>query len=417
MLSYKRFLLISAFFILKIGSIFCQSIPAKITFLDGTIRKVSIDNRSFNIKNELKVNDKVIPIIPEMKIEIRDIVYEVKNVTLLDYDKLPELSTIKVHEIDTTLILKKLIGGTLNLYSFEENAGYVHWFLEKENEIFELIEIEYTKGWKIGNQERYKHILNQLLANCADIKSEIDQMSFSGKALKKVVRKFNSTCGDLGFVSSEKKRFMEFGANLGYQIHTSKLPRGTRLTNGLNDLGLGEITSRSPVLGLYFRTPLTKKIDRISVSIAAHYIHSLSFEQVDSTFSARNEPDTTISSLAFDASYFGSTGAIRYTLPFDKSKFKPFVEAGIEIRRLLKVKEDFFRFQRLKRPFYNSDGQNDLIGPENLPTPQFYYRFRTGVKKGDFELGINYFFGQGGFTGSKRETQTGFGLDFRYALF
>jgi len=415
--SLKRFLLLPAFCVLKTGLIFCQSIPAKISFPDGTTRNVSLDNRSFKLKNELKVKGEVIPIIPDMKIETKDIVYEVKKVTLLKYDRLPEITTIKIEEIDTTVIVKKLIGGTINLYKFVEGGGFDHWFLEKKGEVFELIEIEYTKDSRIGRQERYKDILRNLIPNCPAVRSQINQISFNEQAIQKVVANYNRACGALNYINSKPKRTLEFGVNLGYQVHTSKLPRGTRFNNSLDALGLGEITSQSPVLGLYFRVPLTKRIDRLSFSFNAHYIHSLSFDLVDSLIAERNEPDTTITSLAFGASYYGATPALRFTLPLDKSKFKPYVEIGLEIRDLLKVKENFFRLQRLKRPLYDRVGQNGLIGSGNLPNHKIYYRFRTGVKYENFEFGLNYFFGPGGFTSDNPETQTGFGVDFRYAIF
>ena len=131
-----------------------------------------------------------------------------------DIDKSPaELSQLqefpRIMIQRDTVFLQKLVGGELNLFLYYDFKR--HFFVEKQNELTELLLIKYINTEegvrKVFRQEKYKEQLSKLLRGC----SRPAKFYFDSDSLSKNVRISNLCASRLTYLHKREKIKFSFG--------------------------------------------------------------------------------------------------------------------------------------------------------------------------------------------------------------
>lgn len=396
-----------------------------IAYENGSKESAQIFTHEFFYKNKLIAsNKKEIPIEDISSIELGDRIYYKKEVALHRYQKWANKELMNLTVKDSILFLDKIVDGSINLYRFRDKEETVHWFIENDNNIEELVNMEYTiNGNELVSQKRYISTLYKYLEKCKSTNAvDYQKIQFSETSLKDVVKKVNNECGK-EFSTSKRKKSNSFrvGVILGGSIQQSNfdLPfRNKKPTEDCINCGSSKILYTNPVLGAYLQYQLSKSSDKTAIITELAYIGNYSFysnTQIDRYL------DTTRINSKYNADYIGFGFNFRYTHSLNKSSLKLFFEPGVYTRQVVNIRENETITTLTKTSTISPEKvtiqTSDAVKKRDYPIGLLSLKSRVGIIYNKFDLGFAYEQGRGGITSLSSESHRTYFFDLRYRIF
>lgn len=232
--------------------------PVEIVLSNGTIRTGEISNDKWQAHNKqfiFRPEEDKSPIFigvgsivemtigeePEME---RYFGYKGPVIQFSDkIDLLPEGEEVTYKE--DTILLKALVLGTANLYSYVSLEGTEHFFVSREGtELIELITFRYRLSEtdrRIRHHDHFITQLQELLPDCGWIKDWIEDIEVEESELKDLFIEYNS-CDEqksLVYVNALLKRKLSAAIALG-----GAFTRVSRKEDQIINIGTGQLTPR-----------------------------------------------------------------------------------------------------------------------------------------------------------------------------
>lgn len=288
---------------------------------------------------------------------------------------------------DTTIALKLLVKGKINLYYFKDSKSKEHFFVEKLNEpIEELIKHDYMGEYEGKNvlvkEDKFNYQLAELCQDCSIFNGMNFNYQYTQSSLKPAILEYNAFFGDKSAYQTSTKE--AFSSKLFIQA------------------GAGQYSFRTDYGGIY-------------ESPSSYIVPSISLGWLVEIPSNRRRL-----ALKLDATYsvFGDIQKFSNTLPEKKSQY-----FGIS----LSPQYALYKNENTKKTFYVTAGINwetPLNNTENInslyPTNSAMFGFRGGVgfriKKLNLESVYQYS-GTGRRLNVPQNTIYRFTLTIGYALF
>ena len=318
---------------------------------------------------------------------------------------------------DTTIYLQKIVGGDIDLFSHIDLDGNKHFFIQKNDQFFELVKEKISEGGKTVVRDKYKGILKLNLVDCDEIDIlSIDKLSFSEKQFKKTIIRYNTMCGEQSYVSSSEKHGVRFGLLGGYAIQSSKFSGESKQEFTKHFLNEGTVDYNSFQLGGFFQIPIAYTRTQLSIVLQAYYSANVNLVGSEQTTRFTHTDTTNYNYiLDFDMMEYGLM--VNKDLFFQNSAHFMSVAAGVSFNRILSNNSNYLHTEWTRRPLFNIQNEGDLIPDFGLPNNMVVYSIRLAYNYQNMSVGSNFRFGNGGYiTNNKVESFSAIALDLRYGF-
>ena len=181
---------------------------------------------------------------------------------------------------DTTVLLRKIVEGSMGFYAHRDPEGNFHHFVRKEGVMHELVK-EKTRledGSKVI-RDKYKGILKVLLSDCdaIDIMS-IDRKIYNEGTFKKYIIKYNEECGTLEYVAKSAKFRIHGGPIVSYIRNSSSFEGNSSETFMQHMITIGSLDYSSYQIGGFVQVPLFRWKGYTSIVFEALFNNSISYD-------------------------------------------------------------------------------------------------------------------------------------------
>jgi len=232
--------------------------------------------------------------------------------------------------MDTVLLTAEFIGGKINLFSLiDQNKS--HFFIQKPGGLItELYDRKYRLQEDGGLMEMedksYIHQLGKWMEDCPDLANNLLEVTYTGEALKKVVRNYNS-CGRKEktlYESDVRKEKVQIAVLAGvgfsgFNVNTSAGGLG-KLTNPVKS----NAAFAGGVSFDYFLSQTNKKFSLVG-SILYNHTEGSESQYI---FGPASSTDYTLQTLTIDYTSLHADLLWRYTIPL-RGSLRPFIDAGL----------------------------------------------------------------------------------------
>lgn len=325
--------------------------PSQITFKQenqNAIKYRLSDIQSFAINNEATyVRKKIsLDITPHMSAKL-----------LHSYDRVL---------VDTTVFLKQLIKGRLNLYYLKDGNTKGHFFIEKLNEpIQELIDHRFLRKTESGTFEvhldTYNKQLYDLCEDCSNYSGKIFKYQYRETDFTPLLIKYNAFFGDNKPVEvSKKEKFKStffILANVGVYKYN--------INSDLNDYNKSGLKSASFGGAVLFDLPSKRRRFGVKIDLLYNF-----YEEDIKLYSTYNVPTNT--------SYLGLYVGPQYSIYKNTHrKLDVYLNASLSLEKRLAQKNTDFIYQSL----------SDAVG----------YKLGVGTKISRMNVELSYSKTDGGF--------------------
>lgn len=325
--------------------------PSQITFKQenqNAIKYRLSDIQSFAINNEATyVRKKIsLDITPHMSAKL-----------LHSYDRVL---------VDTTVFLKQLIKGRLNLYYLKDGNTKGHFFIEKLNEpIQELIDHRFLRKTESGTFEvhldTYNKQLYDLCEDCSNYSGKIFKYQYRETDFTPLLIKYNAFFGDNKPVEvSKKEKFKStffILANVGVYKYN--------INSDLNDYNKSGLKSASFGGAVLFDLPSKRRRFGVKIDLLCNF-----YEEDIKLYSTYNVPTNT--------SYLGLYVGPQYSIYKNTHrKLDVYLNASLSLEKRLAQKNTDFIYQSL----------SDAVG----------YKLGVGTKISRMNVELSYSKTDGGF--------------------
>ncbi|HLK27063.1 MAG TPA: hypothetical protein VKT28_00675 [Puia sp.] len=292
---------------------------------------------------------------------------------------------------DTVLLKVEYLSNNLKLYSLNDGKR-PHFFIQKDDKQIE--ELIYRKLFLNRNGTAYeteekKFILqlNELLADCSQAVSDIDNISYTVQAIEKVLDNYNRQCHKENVAQYRKtyKAKFEISALAGISFTSYNLVDNSGFAViGDNTLKLKR--GIYPVIGArfnYIPALLNNKFSILADLYYSGFSASSSFysNYIDSGFYTRN-------TIQLKNGYINLAFAARYYLLGENKILKPYINVGYLAGFLISSDNRYY-----KDDFYNGNHtvtQTDAFPNNGLKKNQFGYFAGAGIIFKKFSLDYRY---------------------------
>lgn len=297
---------------------------------------------------------------------------------------------------DTLVSLLVLVSGENSLYFLKDQNDKQHFFLEKQNEITELINhrylIEQNSRMYLKELPLYRAQLEALFADCSD-EIKIDGIPFNKKTLTKKIIEYNECVGCTYLCYYEKKKDLSktsFGISLSYNFENKNFSHRDLFRNVNSQYTL---KSSGLTYGINTEITLPRALNRNKIYIEASYIQEqIETELKDYLFKFGSINLTGLYKRDFTnlknvSPYFGlGLGFKCLIVSYDKRKFRNIDPAIPQLLAEIGLKKNNLTiFARTKGyPFALEDYKYYHSNPAEI-FDEFTY------KKLQFQFGLSYF--------------------------
>ncbi len=239
---------------------------------------------------------------------------------------------------DTVFLKTEYFSNAIQLYSFRDNKR-THLFIQKNNGgINELIYINFLinrSGTNYENEnKKFIFQLRELLSDCPDAISHINNIDFSVQAIEKVLEDYNRICRKGSATLYKKEYHSKFEisviAGASFSSLTAKGPANF-LAQSNSSLTLQ--SGAAPIIGLRFNYIPQAFHSHLSALADIYYN---SYDASSTAYSNYvNSTFFTKTSTTLKASYARLGIMVRYYFLNEKSAFRPFVNAGYSAEFIL----------------------------------------------------------------------------------
>lgn len=289
----------------------------------------------------------------------------------ISLDITPHMSAKLLHSydrvlVDTTVFLKQLIKGRLNLYYLKDGNTKGHFFIEKLNEpIQELIDHRFLRKTESGTFEvhldTYNKQLYDLCEDCSNYSGKIFKYLYRETALTPLIIKYNAFFGDNKPVEvSKKEKFKStffILANVGVYKYN--------INSDLNDYNKSGLKSASFGGAVLFDLPSKRRRFGVKIDLLYNF-----YEEDIKLYSTYNVPTNT--------SYLGLYVGPQYSIYKNTHrKLDVYLNASLSLEKRLAQKNTDFIYQSL----------SDAVG----------YKLGVGTKISRMNVELSYSKTDGGF--------------------
>ena len=263
----------------------------------------------------------------------------------ISLDITPHMSAKLLHSydrvlVDTTVFLKQLIKGRLNLYYLKDGNTKGHFFIEKLNEpIQELIDHRFLRKTESGTFEvhldTYNKQLYDLCEDCSNYSGKIFKYPYQETALSPLILKYNLFFGDNKALELSKKEKFKYTFFLHAAVGTYSFNIDRNLSYYSENYNKSGLKSASVGAGVLFDLP--SKRGRLGIKIDLLYNHYEEDVQLYHTY----EIPTNTSYLGL---YIGPQYSIYKNVP---KKINVYLNAGLSLEKRLAEKSTDFIYQGL----------------------------------------------------------------------
>lgn len=336
--------------------------------------------------------------------------------------KTVEVTNHKTEEVkESKILLKKLIGGTINFYSFLDKEMKYHFYIEKDTIVQEITgKSDVTDlSEKLENQQR--GIFNYLLNDCKAIsKKKIQRLSISKKAMLEVIKNYNKSCGSLDYEESKitSSFYLKAGALIGYGYQYSAFQN--QLQRPIDSNMYGPHNNRyagfGAKYGLFLIIPVKKLHRNQKIELTVHAFHDGTVKDDYLFFDDSILGDTTTIEHRIEASYFEVGFLLQYVKPLRNNNFKQVIALGVNGRSIYNTKVN----QGERKFSLNGNGlvtTSTFVSVPNTPNWNPVIHAQYGIQYKKFQFNLNSRFGRGGVSGENQEFRFAGSFDVRYQIF
>ncbi len=313
-------------------------IPGKITTKDNKVIQGLIDYQNWKktpnlIKFKNASSENLFSPEDIMAFEIENDKYVSKLVNLdvteqrLDY--MTKDQEVKFQE--KQVFLNVLVTGNANLYEFYD--GRSHFFVEKNNEVNELINRTSLVGSDISNtligtdtyvrtSKNYIGQLNYVMNDC-DAISDLKNLDYTRKSLSKIFQQYNS-CEDIVsedqiYVKETEKVRSAFYITAGYAFSSYRIDSPVLYVKDFNG---GSYST--PSFGIAYDVDLSKNLGKWSMK------GEILYSFYDNEFKPKeNNPNIKESTFYFKNSTVALDVLLKYSFKKENRKVIPFINIGL----------------------------------------------------------------------------------------
>lgn len=330
--------------------------------------KITFKNNNHEVKYELKdiqsfvINDQVTYVRKAITLDITPHQFG----SLLDsYDRIV---------VDTTLFLKQLVKGRLNLYYLQDNNQKKHFFVEKLNEpIKELIDHHFLKT--INNNtynvhhDIYNNQLYELCEDCSDNSGKVFKYLYRDADLIPLVIKYNIYFGDNKPVEVSKKE--KFKTTLYAQASIGTF--GYSIDNSANQFNKAGLTAGSLGLAGLFEIPSKRNKFGIKVDLLYNF-----YQEDVKLFNGYQIPTNT----SYLGAYIGPQYSFYKNVP---KKVDVYLNAGVSLEMRLAQKSQDLIYQGMGNTMGFKVGLGTILNRMSLELT--YNNTDAGLKPYPFVTG------------------------------
>jgi hypothetical protein len=165
--------------------------------------------------------------------------------------------------INETVLVKLLVSGRINLYSYKDEVNKLHFFVEVSGKIEELPYVIYSNSNGIVELRYYIETLKEITKSCDKVK--INKPGYNEAHLIPIITNYNSCFEDKKYVrSKEKVKFtggIIIGAgNAGFKYIGEDYTSGSYYSKGASNVNYNSTLSG---FGGFFVEAKTKRLNRI----------------------------------------------------------------------------------------------------------------------------------------------------------
>jgi len=313
-------------------------IPGKITTKDNKVIQGLIDYQNWKktpnlIKFKNASSENLFSPEDIMAFEIENDKYVSKLVNLyvteqrLDY--MTKDQEVKFQE--KHVFLNVLVTGNANLYEFYD--GRSHFFVEKNNEVNELINRTSLVGSDISNtligtdtyvrtSKNYIGQLNYVMNDC-DAISDLKNLDYTRKSLSKIFQQYNS-CEDIVsedqiYVKETEKVRSAFYITAGYAFSSYRIDSPVLYVKDFNGGSYN-----TPSFGIAYDVDLSKNLGKWSMK------GEILYSFYDNEFKPKeNNPNIKESTFYFKNSTVALDVLLKYSFKKENRKVIPFINIGL----------------------------------------------------------------------------------------
>ncbi|MEM1321439.1 MAG: hypothetical protein AAGG75_14380 [Bacteroidota bacterium] len=315
---------------------------------------------------------------------------------------------------DTTIMVERLVEGTVNLYAHLNAVDRVQFFVEKEESILPL---EYYEAYtNLGYKEKKKYIgtLNFMMRDCPEVSMrKIESTSYHRNSLIKLVSRYNSDCGKQLQNAAPEKIGLFFGAQVTYSVlKTTPLNSPERVFfAGLPD-GYTFLVSY-PSLGLFMGIPVLKRHDRLRTAINVLYTPSMRIQY------RQDQSDVGGSNITYDGelrvSLLETSLGVQYQFPFQKKDRGIYTRGGVIIQNILSYQQNSLTWRNNNSTTGQPDFSTQFIFEEHSSIDgNLFSTFGAGIFYQKWLLGVDAIMGNKFFSLNGREDMQRWRVSLQY---
>ncbi len=416
---HPSFYIIVALLLICATASYAQDIEATVLFKNGHRESVVLNRKAFNTENMLVTRDGAarFPLADVAEVVAQGRMFVPTRVMMGIQEIQPGDNEQQRIQLDTLLLLQKIVGGSMSLYNYIDHAENEHIFLEKQAQLQELSKVAFTKNGNTGYKDLYKGVLKIYLADCTALNStNYDKVAFSLIDIKKLVKKYNQTCGQMGYESKPVKIKLHGGILIGLQHQNSKFnPNFEIIDFASKQIQLDHVGKSRPIFGAFLLLPLGKTHEKVYLELKPYLLSSMGFSNSTNAIKVDNT-DTVDVNYSFRANYYNLMMMLRYNLNSSHTDRRFYLAGGLGFHGILKTSKNSISVRR-----YNQFGERfsnyEVFDEEELPKDILFFQAKIGVRLKRFDIGASYSFGKGGLTALEGERQKVFGVELGYMLF
>ena len=429
-LYFKQLWLISAaylFLAAATGPLYAQPIEGKVFFNDSRQETLSLDQRFFERSNGLKVakTGKVIPLEDIVKVEINERIFVPKKMVLYDIEQGREQGGLTFPKTDTSLLVQRLIAGTLKLYHHMDFGGEQHLFIEKDTVIKELVQIEYMEDGKAGTLDWYKGVLKLLMSDCQKIPPEkIENLKFISVNIEKLVIRYNKNCGSLDYARPREQLTFKFGPQVGVSYFKSSFegPVVEGFSNKFSSYfekysEIGQFEDTPVLPGGFVEVNILRKLQKTAFTSFNFHFQVSSPVKLDYDYEETRpfRTDTIFVTGNFEANYYEAGVTLQKGININHPVISPFIGAGLGLRNLFNLK-NHETYIISNRPFWHEVTERESIPEEYIPQFTLFGQIMAGIDLKRFQLAAVLMIPEAGISTHKKEKHFDLGMNLKYRL-
>ncbi len=250
---------------------------------------------------------------------------------------------------DTIVFLRKLVGGTYNLYEYADMHARVHYIVDGTNTPVQELEkvaafVRRSNVEGMYTDNRYQKQLATLFADNPALARKAENVSYHEKSLVKLFVAYNSAKDPSTVKVPEAKSKIRYPVSFGLMAGISFNSYDFR--GAAFRLDGPAKSNSSPVGGIWLNIPFGRVARNVSADIEVIYKQS-------KTSSITKKGDFS----RFDFRYLQLNTLVRYTYP-TKTGIKPYINAGLGNGMAIKIAQNDFAYA--SRP---DEWQINIAGP------------------------------------------------------